>query len=193
MGKIYRQLRNIHSWMGILSLPWIMLFGLSGLYLNHPQLVSSVLPSPNYSDNAETFAPLETPLTPEFAAVIAHKYWPDSPMKSIRQISYHGFDAIEFNREAGAIIVAKETGHYYTKTRYQNVLYSPTGEAVDRKFYWSYILGVFHRTGWFGWSIGTILADVTAIILIVFAFTGMALWYLPKHKKIKKRFTARSQ
>jgi len=149
MGKIFRHLKTLHSWMGLIALPWVILFGLSGLYLNHPQLVSQILPDSAYGAEAEMFASLDVPLTPETAANIARQYWPESPMNAIRQIKYHGFDAVEFTRGAGRIIVAKETGHYYTKTNFQNVLYSPQGEAVDRKIYWNYLLGVFHRNGWF--------------------------------------------
>ncbi|NVK02875.1 MAG: PepSY domain-containing protein [Oceanospirillaceae bacterium] len=191
MGKIFRHLKTLHSWMGLIALPWVILFGLSGLYLNHPQLVSQILPDSAYGAEAEMFASLDVPLTPETAANIARQYWPESPMNAIRQIKYHGFDAVEFTRGAGRIIVAKETGHYYTKTNFQNVLYSPQGEAVDRKIYWNYLLGVFHRNGWFSQTIGTILADITAIILIAFGLSGITLWYLPRHKRIKKDLVER--
>lgn len=49
------------------------------------------------------------------------------------------------------------------------------------------MFGVFHRTGWLGWSLGTILADITSLALIVFGLSGMVLWYLPKHKRFKRR------
>ena len=97
------------------------------------------------------------------------------------------YDVIEFEREAGAIIVVSDTGHYYVKSRLQNKMFAPDGSLENRKIYWAYVFGVFHRTGWLGWSIGTVLADITAIALIIFGFSGLVLWYLPKHKRFKRR------
>ena len=187
MAQIMKALRTIHSYMGVIALPWVILFGISGLYLNHPNLITIILPSSSYSDTSEQFEPIEIPLTSEQAADIARLYFTESPMKSIREINYHGFDSIEFQRESGTIIVSKETGHYYVKNNFQNVLHSADGVVVDRKIYWNYFLGVFHRTGWFGWSIGTLLADITAFVLIIFGISGITLWYLPRHRRFKRK------
>ena len=73
------------------------------------------------------------------------------------------------------------------KSRLQNKMFAPDGSLENRKIYWGYVFGVFHRTGWVGWSIGTVLADITAIALIIFGFSGLVLWYLPKHKRFKRR------
>lgn len=187
MAQVLKVFRTIHSYLGIIALPWVILFGISGLYLNHPNLISNILPASSYSNTSEKFTPLETPLTSEQAADIARLYFQDSPMKSIREIEYHGFNSIEFQRESGTIIVSKETGHYYVKSNFQNVLHSADGVVVDRKIYWNYFLGVFHRTGWFGWSIGTILADITAFALIIFGISGMTIWYIPRHRRFKRK------
>ena len=187
MAQVLKVFRTIHSYLGIIALPWVILFGISGLYLNHPNLISNILPASSYSDTSEQFESLETPLTSEQAADIARLYFQNSPMKSIREIEYHGFNSIEFQRESGTIIVSKETGHYYVKNNFQNVLHSADGVVVDRKIYWNYFLGVFHRTGWFGWSIGTILADITAFALIIFGISGMTIWYIPRHRRFKRK------
>ena len=187
MAQVLKVFRTIHSYLGIIALPWVILFGISGLYLNHPNLITNILPASAYSDTSEQFESLETPLTSEQAADIARLYFQNSPMKSIREIEYHGFNSIEFQRESGTIIVSKETGHYYVKNNFQNVLHSADGVVVDRKIYWNYFLGVFHRTGWFGWSIGTILADITAFALITFGISGMTIWYIPRHRRFKRK------
>lgn len=187
MAQALKVFRTIHSYLGIIALPWVILFGISGLYLNHPNLITNILPASAYSDTSEQFESLETPLTSEQAADIARLYFQNSPMKSIREIEYHGFNSIEFQRESGTIIVSKETGHYYVKNNFQNVLHSADGVVVDRKIYWNYFLGVFHRTGWFGWSIGTIFADITAFALIIFGISGMTIWYIPRHRRFKRK------
>ncbi len=190
MAYVLKYVRMLHSWFGVIALPWVVFFGLTGFYLNHPDAVRSVLPFKTYDDSAALFVPLDTPLTPQSAADLARPYWPDSKMRSVKKITYHGLDAIEFDREAGQIIVATQTGHYYVKSRIQNRMFAPDGKLMHRKIYWGYVFGVFHRTGWLGWSIGTILADITAFSLMIFGISGLVLWYLPKHKRFKRRVSS---
>jgi len=186
MPLVLKYVRLLHSWFGVIALPWVIFFGLTGFYLNHPDAVRTILPLQTYEDNADVFPSLAQPISTEAAADVARNYWPKSKMLSIKNIEYHGFEAFEFEREAGYIIVVKSTGHYYVKSRIQNKMYSPNGKLLERKIYWNYVFGVFHRTGWLGWSIGTILADITAFSLMIFGFSGLVLWYLPKHRRFKR-------
>lgn len=190
MARFLKTLRTLHSYLGLIVLPWVIFFGLTGLYLNHPDVVLSVFPYKSYEDIGDSFTPRDIPLSAEDAAEIARTIWPQSEMLSIERDTYHGHDALIFTRKAGRIIVAVETGHYYAKSNLTNTLYSPSGDVMARKIYWNYVFGVFHRTGWLGWSLGTILADLTAIALIVLGFSGLGLWYLPKHKRFMRKFQA---
>ena len=187
MPLVLKYVRLLHSWFGVIALPWVIFFGLTGFYLNHPDAVRTFLPLQSYEENTNAFPILAQPLTADAAADIARSFWPESKMLSVKNITYHGNEAFQFERDAGYIIVAKETGHYYVKSRIQNKMFSPEGELLERKIYWNYVFGVFHRTGWFGWSIGTILADITAFSLMIFGFSGLILWYLPKHKRFKRK------
>jgi hypothetical protein len=191
MAATLKFLRKLHSWLGIIALPWVILFGVTGFYLNHPDVIRSILPLTSYEDVGSRFEGLPKPLTMEEAERIAQAYWPESQMKSVSKSVYHGHEAINFEREAGQIIVAVDTGHYYVKSRLKNLQFSPDGDLVGRKIYWNYVFGVFHRTGWLGWSLGTILADITSLALITFGISGMVLWYLPKHKGLKRRLGKR--
>lgn len=191
MAATLKLLRKLHSWLGIIALPWVILFGVTGFYLNHPDVIRAILPLTSYEDVGTRFEVLPKPLTMEEAEKIAQAYWPESQMKSVSKSVYHGHEAINFEREAGQIIVAVDTGHYYVKSRLKNLQFSPDGDLVGRKIYWNYVFGVFHRTGWLGWSLGTILADITSLALITFGVSGMVLWYLPKHKGLKRRLGKR--
>ena len=192
MAATLKFLRKLHSWLGIIALPWVILFGVTGFYLNHPDVIRAILPLTSYEDVGSRFEVLPKPLTMEEAEKIAQAYWPESQMKSVGKSVYHGYEAINFEREAGQIIVAVDTGHYYVKSRWKNLQFSPDGDLVGRKIYWNYVFGVFHRTGWLGWSLGTILADITSLALIIFGISGMVLWYLPKHKGLKRRLGKRT-
>ena len=187
MAMVLKYVRTMHSYFGLIALPWVIFFGVTGFYLNHPNIVLSLLPRSEYNETELRAKLLDTQLTPQQAADIARKYWPDSTMKSVQRLTYHEFNSIKFEREAGSIIVALDTGHYYTKTAIKRVTYSPEGQILNRKVYWKNLFGTFHRTGWVGWGLGTALADITSIALIIFGFSGLILWYLPKHKRIKRQ------
>ena len=189
MPRILKSLRKIHSYLGLLILPWIIAFGFTGFYLNHSELILSALPLNTYEDNDQAYMDLEEPLTLEQSANIARGYWPESKMLSVERISYHEQSAIEFKRENGSIIVVPKTGVYYVKSAISNKMFTPDGMLQHRKIYWNYIFGIFHRTGWLDWRIGTILADITAIALITFGISGLLIWYLPRHKRVMRRFS----
>lgn len=189
MAATLKILRTLHSWLGIIVLPWVVFFGFTGFYLNHAEFVRPVLPLTSYAEAQEQFPLLHVPLTADQAADIARAWWPDSAIQNVSHLTYHNHPAIEFQREAGSIIVAIDTGHYYLKSRLQNRFYAPDGALVGRKIYWGYVFGVFHRTGWVGWGFGTILDDLTAFALIIFGLSGMVLWYLPRHKRFKRKLS----
>ena len=94
-------------------------------------------------------------------------------------------------KQPGYVLVAIETGHYYVKSNYMRSTYAPDGTRLNVKIYWPYIFGVFHRTGWRDWSLSTIFADIIALSLVGFGLTGLFLWYLPKHKRIRRRILRR--
>ena len=192
MAHALKYLRTVHSWLGVLILPWVVLFGITGFYLNHPEIIRAISPYSNYEDNSSEFPRLQVPLTLEQSADIARNFWNDRQMIAIEEMNYHGHDAIRFQRDSGEIIIVPATGHYYLKTRFSNRMYSPEGELLGRKIYWDYLFGIFHRTGWLSRDIKTVFADITALALVVFGITGLALWYLPRHRRLK-RFMLRAR
>lgn len=74
---------------------------------------------------------------------------------------------------------------------YMHSTYALNGTRLNVKIYWPYIFGVFHRTGWKDWSLSTIFADIIALALVGFGLTGLLLWYLPKHKRMRRRILRR--
>ena len=55
MPLVLKYVRLLHSWFGVIALPWVIFFGLTGFYLNHPDEVQSILPLQTYEDNADVF------------------------------------------------------------------------------------------------------------------------------------------
>ena len=73
MAWALKTLRTLHSWLGVVVLPWVIIFGISGFYLNHPDAVRAVLPFKSYSETDTNFPTLASPLTPDQAADIARE------------------------------------------------------------------------------------------------------------------------
>jgi len=44
MFAIERLLRSLHTWPGVMILPWVIIAGVTGLYMNHSALILSVFP-----------------------------------------------------------------------------------------------------------------------------------------------------
>ena len=168
-------------------MPWIIFFGVTGLYLNHPDTVLSLFPYKSYTDSAYEFEQLDAPLTAEQASEIARPIWPQSDMKAVERVKYHGYDTIHFVREGRHDHCCCRDWTLLCKIEPEEHIVLAKRGGFKSQNYWNYVLGVFHRTGWLGWSLGTILADITAIALIAFGLSGVTLWYLPRHKRFLRR------
>lgn len=191
MSRVLRSLRLVHSWLGVLVLPWIVLFGLTGFYLNHERAVLALLPDGAYDESPLRDLRRELPVSQDEALLIAQQYWADQPVLALERVTYHDFLSWRVKKQPGYVLVAIETGHYYVKSNYMRSTYAPDGTRLNVKIYWPYIFGVFHRTGWRDWSLSTIFADIIALSLVGFGLTGLFLWYLPKHKRIRRRILRR--
>ena len=177
--------RSIHSWLGILLMPWIIFFGIigiTGLYLNHQELVISWLPNSEYNEAIFRENYLENRVSREIAQTIADKYWETEDSLLVEKVVYHDFQSLWFKKPSGYIIVSLNTGHYYVKSNYRRLTFDQNGYQVHTKIYWPYIFGIFHRTGWVNWRLQTVLADLSALALVLFGVTGTTVWYLPKQR-----------
>lgn len=183
MAKTLKYLRTLHSWLGLLVIPWVLMFGLTGFYLNHQDFILGLLPGEKFDESALAAAQLDEPLTLAQAKEIADAYWPDDTAAASALVNYHGFRAYRFDKPKGQVIVSVATGHFYTKTRAVRTTYSPSGEVLDRWYYWKYIFGILHKTGWFDFGFKTLLADITALAFIVFGLSGIVIWGLPRYKR----------
>jgi hypothetical protein len=187
MMKLFRSARVIHGWLGLFVMPWIVMFGISGFYFHHHDLVLGLLPSGEYDETTLADNRLAAPLSAQQGYAIASGIWPESPVQEADSTTYHGFRAYEFVKPEGRVIVAADTGHYYTKTRYTRLTYSAGGDLLHRKIYWGRVFGTFHELGWLSPRFGTLLADITALALMTFGITGIFMWGFPRYKRYRRR------
>lgn len=182
-ARIQKFFRVTHGWLGLFVFPWILVIGLTGLYLNHSKLVLGWIGSSSYDERQFSTWP-QKDMTTAGAMRIAQTIWPEETIQSVQNKSYHGFESFQFEKESGRIIVTQETGHYFVKTNLTRRTYAPEGTLLHRKIYWSSVFKWLHVRGWLNSDLGTWLADITAGAMVFFALSGLWLFFAPRLKKL---------
>ena len=180
-----RLLRSLHTWLGVMMLPWVIIAGVTGLYMNHSTLILLVFPVGD-TDAAVLRAPA-LPQTEASAAEIVKALYPNTrfdDMGGSKQNVRQGYRFIADKIEA---VVDQQTGYVSVKSRYFLHLYSPTGQRVASKPYWSKILSRLHQDGWVGGALGSWPADIVAAALVIFGSTGLYLFTAPRLRRAKNR------
>lgn len=179
-------LRTVHGWLGILVVPWIIIIGATGFYLNHSRMVLSLFETPPYDERQFEDWPGARPVTENDAARVAAGVWPSEAVVSEKNSSYHKRAAQIFKKPSGQIIVVLKTGHYFTKTRFVRKTFAPDGTQLHKRIYWGNIFKQMHTDGWLGGKLGSWFADITSLTMIVFGITGIVIWWMPRARRFKR-------
>ena len=187
--NVERRLRTIHSWLGVAILPWIVLAGLTGFYLNHPKAVSFLTstagaPTPEVSVPAGSAMPVEDALD---AMGRGLALYPEETVSFKKTDKFNGRDVYVVEVGPRDLYVDSETGFIWDRGRYETVYVSPEGDRLDRNLRWSRILRSLHERGWVGTALGRWLADITAISLMVFGLSGIYLFVAPRLRRRRNR------
>lgn len=185
-AKLLKYLRSFHGWLGILILPWVLVAGLTGFYLNHARAINALILPPAFDESVFDDWPDPQEGTLTQALKLAAGNWTDEQVKTIEDKPYHNRPAIIVTKPSGQVIVSKPTGHYYIKTWLTRKTYTPDGQLLDRHIYWGSLFKMLHTRGWFSTAPGTWLADITSLALVGFALSGIFLWWMPRAKKIRR-------
>jgi hypothetical protein len=183
-GGVLRLLRTIHAWIGIFLFPWVIVIGATGFYLNHTKTILSVLRGPEYAESQFDEWKITTPVTQETARAAAMTIWPAEPIAKAIEQDYHKRPSFQFRKASGWIVVSQPTGHYFIKTSLTRRTYAPDGALLHSKIYWGAIFKGLHRAGWLGGGLGTWLADITSLAMVVFGLTGVVLWWTSRGRWI---------
>lgn len=179
-----RLLRSLHSWLGVLILPWVIIAGLTGFYMNHETLVLSVLPDGDVGKTA--FAEAGTPQDKTSARALAERLF--GPVAGGKNKTFEGRPAFAFKAGDGnEVLVDLETGHLWLAGRYVVTLYSPDGTVLAHDLRRGRILTSLHERGWVGGALGTWMADITAGALVLFGLSGLYLFFAPRLRRWKNR------
>ncbi len=179
--------RILHGWLGIFVIPWVILIGTTGLYLNHGKVIGKTLFPEEFSEKDFGQHQPPAPITRDQARLLGESVWPADPIKKISEETYHGRRSFMIHKNSGTAILSIPTGHYYLKTRYKRRTYSPDGQLLNTKTYWGRVLKDIHRSGWLGGSLGTWIADAVSLAMVVFGITGAMMWSVPRFKRLRRR------
>ncbi|MDA1098864.1 MAG: PepSY domain-containing protein [Proteobacteria bacterium] len=185
-GSFLRILRTVHGWLGIIVLPWALSMGLTGLYMNHSGFVLSFFPQDEFSESRLDELKPPAPITRENARSLAKSIWPRQPVQKLWQEDYHGRPSFFAETSKGWVILSIPTGHHYVKTPYTRRTFTPKEGLVHSKIYWGNIFEDLHETGWLGGGLGTWLADLFCIALVLFGVSGSMMWSIPRIGRLIK-------
>lgn len=182
-AETLRTLRLVHTWLGIIIVPWIIIIGATGFYLNHSRGILALLDAAPYDESSFADWPGARPVSRPEAQQTAARIWPDEPIEQVEDGIYHEMPAYIFRKPSGQIIVTQATGHYFVKTRITRTTYAIDGTRLHRRIYWGSIFKQLHTDGWLGGGLGSWLADITSLAMIVFGLTGTLLWWMPRARR----------
>lgn len=184
-----RTLRDVHGWLGALILPWIAVFGLTGLYMNHRDLVLGVLPWQGLSaavrfEGTSAARPVDDAAA---AMAVARVISPGTPLTLSKKTTYLNRDVFTFDTGPDLVSVDRATGFAWLRLRYRTLAFAPDGRQVGSAIRWSSVMSSLHRRGWVGTGLGVWLADITATAMIVFALSGLVLFLSPRLRRRRNR------
>jgi hypothetical protein len=182
-----RFLKTLHGWLGVIVLPWVIIIGLTGLFLNHEGLVLGWLEGESYDERQFDRWPDPQPLTADTARDLAERVLPGKTLRLASDTTYHDRQAAIFEAEATQVIVALATGHYWVKTDFHRTTHAPDGTVLEAKTYWGAIFKRLHVRGWLTSVFGTWLADITAAAMVVFGLSGIILFLVPRLRRRQNR------
>lgn len=187
-----RLLKTVHGWLGVIVLPWVILIGLTGLYLNHERLVMGWLEGESYDEAHFDTWPGAKALTVNEARVLAEGLYPALALTLEDDKTYHGRAAAVFAAGDAQVIVALQTGHYWVKTDLSRVTHAPDGTVLETRTYWEGIFKRLHERGWLTRTFGTWLADITAASMVIFGLSGIILFLMPRLRRRQNRRRVRA-
>lgn len=186
--SIERLLKTLHSWLGVVILPWVVAAGFTGLYMNHSGLVLGLMPAAAAFDAAAFAAgPEARAVDAAGAARVAQAVAPGVALLADGTDVVKGRDVFVFRAGDGKLTVDAGSGLAQWSGRYVTQSHAPDGRLLHRRVRWSTVLSSIHKRGWIGTGLGAWLADIVAGALMVFGLSGLVLFAAPRLRRLKNR------
>ncbi len=183
-AKTLKVLRASHAWLAIFVLPWVLMIGRTGFYLNHAKAILKLIEPTSYDELLFADWPNSVEVTRVSALDLAETIWLGEEVSKFASKAYHKRPSYIMDLPSGRVIVSRATGHYFVKYGFTRETYTPDGTLLHSKMYWGSIFKTLHTRGWLSSRFGTWIADITSFSLVFFSLTGMFLWWIPRVKKV---------
>lgn len=180
-----QSLRSIHAWIGIFVMPWIIMIGITGLYLNHAKAINSMLYRSAYDETRFDTSPTKREVDSALAHEISKIVWAAEYSGIVKEGEYHKRAVFIFKEQDTKLIISKETAHYWVKSKFTRKTFDPNNQLLDTKIYWGTIFKYIHSDGWVGGGLGSWLADITAGAMVIFGMSGMILFSYPRIRRLR--------
>ncbi len=187
--KLIRLSRSVHRWLGLVSLPLVMIIGITGYYLNHSTLVSSILPYSEDRGDMFTSPHPDGPREMAHLLVLMSTVWGRVPVHSIRTVDCDGFECLTVSQVDDSrrrISLGVESGDYIVRSRYLKVSRARDGSLISFTIYWDSLLDRLH-TGDVARGKYRVLWDALCLALILLSLTGMVLWLAPTLRRERRK------
>lgn len=88
--SLERTLKLLHGWLGVFILPWVVVIGLTGLSLNHWNLIRGWVTPPSYDEALFDTLPRLNVVSKAEAITLSRLILNESLQANIEQDRYHG-------------------------------------------------------------------------------------------------------
>ena len=177
--------RTIHSWLGVIILPWVIVIALTGFYINHPQGFHTIL---GYEDisNADVASLAPVQVSQQLVDTIAKANWPDEAPIGQGQTRYRNRQMFAIAKPSGTIFIpVPSTNIYFVRDGMHERIVGIDGTIFRNQLPYPQMFRVLHEQGWLSSTFGTFFADLVALSMVLFSFTGLLMFFVPKYRKLK--------
>jgi hypothetical protein len=183
------RLRSWHSWTGMAALLILVMLGLTGIYLNHPELLG-LDPVPAETGKLLFTSSGLTALVPiEQALKAAHAEWGEAKVQFVQlreegnRLVYrvrrrNSSDEVTVDARSG-LLVAVRTGQ-------REVRYAEDGTAQENQMSWTRLMFDLHTGRILGFP-GRLIADGAGMAILLLSFSGIFLFVIPRWRRWRKR------
>lgn len=182
-----RLLKTLHGWTGVFLLPWIVLVGVTGLYMNHAKAVNAFLSPPTYDESRFESWPSAAPVSEADARALAQGIYPEAAFEGGARSEYHDRPVWKYKSGSDQVLVERNTGHYWVKSWFTRDTFAPDGQLLDSRHYWGAVLKRLHEYGWINSTFGRWITDIVAGCFVLFALSGLTLFLMPRLRRRRNR------
>ncbi len=174
--QFFLLLKSVHKTTGILVFPLVLLAGLTGFYLNHGKPLSRFFAQPPTAMAAQS-----SPWSQEEAEKRAVAILGGPVNEDVKRRKKDRFYFRAHANRKRLVGIDPQSHTYWLITRHGRTRYDANGAYLEHRWFLRRIAKDIHTGKIIGWG-GRLLADLVSLCLVVFAITGIVMWFLSRNR-----------